>query len=87
MSDAEGVYCTWRCSYKKPFCHQEITLFSQQESGLWERRDEMHIERAYDLDFVQTSLIACGFSQVERCKMFDEAASRSDDERILFLAK
>jgi SAM-dependent methyltransferase len=87
MQDAEGVYCTWRCVYKAPFCHQEITFFSKQGGGLWERHDENHIERAYDLDFVEAALKDAGFSEVTRCGMFDKETTRNDDERVVFTAK
>jgi SAM-dependent methyltransferase len=89
MSDAEGVYCTWRCVFKNPFCHQEITLFAELEngSGLWERRDENHIERAYDLDFVEKALKDSGFSDVARRGMFDNDTARPDDERVVFTAR
>jgi SAM-dependent methyltransferase len=87
MSDAEGVYCTWRCSYKAPFCHQEVTLFAETDGGLWTRRDENHIERAYELDFVERSLREAGFADVSRRPMFDNKASRMDDERVVFVAR
>jgi ubiquinone/menaquinone biosynthesis C-methylase UbiE len=87
MSDAEGVYCTWRCSYIAPFCHQEITLFAKQDGGLWERRDENHIERAYDLDFVESALKEAGFSDISRCGMYDKETTRKDDERVVFTAR
>jgi SAM-dependent methyltransferase len=87
MSDAEGVYCTWRCVYKAPFCHQEITLFAEQDGGLWERRDENHIERGYDLDFVEAALKDAGFSDVCRRGMFDSQTARKDDERVVFVAR
>ncbi|MCL2004026.1 MAG: class I SAM-dependent methyltransferase [Oscillospiraceae bacterium] len=87
MSDAGGVYCVWRCSWEKPLLHQEITLFTQTEGGLWRREEETHTERAYQLGFVEEALRDAGFDEVRQAGMPDSVSFNRYDERLVFVAR
>jgi SAM-dependent methyltransferase len=87
MSDAEGAYCVWCCSWNEPLLNQEITLFTQTEGGLWRRADETHTERAYRPEFVEDALKEAGFGEVRRHGMMKTVAFNQFDERTVYLAK
>jgi SAM-dependent methyltransferase len=87
MSDAEGVYCVWRCTWKEPLLHQEITLFTRQGDGLWRRAGETHTERAYRPEFVESALREAGFNGIEQVGMMKTVAFNQYDERFVFVAR
>jgi len=87
MSDAEGVYCVWCCSWKDPLLNQEITLFTQTEGGLWRRAGETHTERCYQPEFVEEALKEAGFNSVEKHGMMKTAAFNQYDERTVYVAR
>jgi SAM-dependent methyltransferase len=81
-SDAEDVYCNWRCTWKNPFCRQEIVLFAKTEGNLWERFDEIHTERAFESAFVEESLREAGFATVLKLH-----PPFGGDDRVVYMAK
>ena len=87
MSDAGEAYCVWCCSWKAPFCRQEVTLFSRRDGNLWERRDETHTERAYELPLVEEMLKEAGFAEVKRYGMTQKDSFGEADERVVFWAR
>jgi SAM-dependent methyltransferase len=87
MSDAEGVYCVWRCSWNDPLLSQEITVFTQAGDELWRRAEESHTERAYTPDFVEIALKEAGFTEVEKHGMMKSVTFNQFDERTVYLAR
>jgi SAM-dependent methyltransferase len=63
ISQTEKVFCAWESSWHDPLCRHEITLF-EKSGDKWNRSTEMHMQRAYDLDYVTKTLHSSGFREV-----------------------
>jgi SAM-dependent methyltransferase len=87
MSDAEGVYCVWGCSWEDPLLIQEVTLFTQAENRLWRRSGETHTERAWDHEHIEKALREAGFSVIEKHSMTETVTFNQYDERAVYLAR
>ncbi|MCL1806120.1 MAG: class I SAM-dependent methyltransferase [Oscillospiraceae bacterium] len=87
MADAEDVYCVWHCLWHSPLIRQDITLFAREDGGLWRRYDEVHTERAYELDYAEEALKEAGFQTVRRYGMMEGKPPDQGDERVVFWAK
>ena len=59
----------------------------EEESGLWERGEELHEERAYTPEELSQWLTDAGFAQVERFANLRLEAPEADELRIFFAAK
>ncbi len=71
-----------------------MTFFvrSADDPQCWERFDEEHVERAYDLDQVDDLLCAADFELVERRAFHDGpgtlgGAGTESSERVVFFAR
>jgi len=64
-----------------------MTNFILREDGLYERSEEMHRERSYDLDFLIDGLRDAGFSHVEAYDAKGLAVVNEDTRRVHFLAR
>lgn len=64
----------------------ELTIFAKQESGLYEKYEEVHYQKAYEIDEIKDLIAKAGMEFLE---VFDAYSERVqlDSERILFLAK
>jgi ubiquinone/menaquinone biosynthesis C-methylase UbiE len=66
-----------------------ITFFLQESSlgGLYRRIDETHVQRAYDADFIVSSLKRCGFNNVEVYDDYTFETLNEESTRATFVAK
>jgi SAM-dependent methyltransferase len=66
----------------------ELTFFVLDEnSGKYDRFDELHYQRTYSVEQYKHWLEEIGFNLVEVCADFEDAGPQSDSERIFFMAK
>lgn len=86
MSDSKDAYCVWNCAWKAPHCRQDMTLFTRHNGNLWRRNDETHIERAYELSFIEDALKEAGFSQIRQYGMMSKDPPGETAERVVFVA-
>jgi Methylase involved in ubiquinone/menaquinone biosynthesis len=65
IDEKEGVYCVWRAEYDEDesACFYGMDIFTEQ-SGLWRREFEEHIEYAYSAKTLENALISAGFEDV-----------------------
>jgi SAM-dependent methyltransferase len=87
MAEAEDVCCVWHCSWDRPLCRQDITIFARRHGELWQRHVEVHTERAFALDYVEDALNKAGFHEVRRHDMVEKEPPLKVDERVVFWAK
>lgn len=66
-----------------------LTIYSlvDDENDLFERSEEIHHQRAYDIKFVRDCLENAGVSCLEVYDAFTENAAKEDSERIYFVAQ
>lgn len=62
-----------------------ITGFERND-GQWERFDEIHRERGYELDEIEHTLRNVGFEEVERVETLDPIESPDEEGRAYFAA-
>jgi SAM-dependent methyltransferase len=86
MSDSKDAYCVWRCRFEEPFCRQEVTLFTKRRGNLWERRREIHTERAFPLEDVEAALLGAGFAAVTQYGLLTYDAPSEGADRVVFIA-
>ncbi len=87
--EADGVYCGWKNYYdpKSALCDFELSLFIENESGLYERHNELQRERCYSRSFIETALEKSGFELISVVSDFEMKPASDSDERWFFICK
>lgn len=89
LDETEDTLAAWRAEYSKRsrICSYFMDLFRlDEESGQWERGEELHRERAYTVEELTGFLPPRGFLGIKACgdKM---RAPRPGEQRVFFVAK
>ena len=90
LDETEDTYCVWRAEYEKRshICSYFMDIFQlDEESGLWERGEELHQERAYTVDELTTYLKDAGFLDIKTYGNLKMRAPASGEDRIFFVAR
>ncbi|MFR6185456.1 MAG: methyltransferase domain-containing protein [Lawsonibacter sp.] len=69
LDETEDAYCVWRAEYsrRRRVCSYFMDIFRlEEESGLWERGEELHEERAYTPEELTSYLRDAGFTQIKQ---------------------
>ena len=69
LDETEDTYCVWRAEYSKRsrICSYFMDLFRlDQETGLWERGEELHQERSYEPEELVEYLREAGFQDIRQ---------------------
>lgn len=86
--DEDGVNYVWHTEqgeYPHSVYH-DMTFFVETESGLYERFDEEHFQRTFDVEQYVGWLREVGFTSIEVTADFEEMAPDEESERIFFRA-
>ena len=65
----------------------DLTLFVQEESGLYQKFEETHFQRGYELLTIRRLLEAAGMEYVTAYDAFTREEPREDSERIYVIAR
>ncbi len=65
----------------------DLTLFLRQESGLYEKYEETHYQRAYEIGEIKAALARAGLKLEAVFDAFTQDAPRPDSERVYFVAR
>lgn len=65
----------------------DLTIFQREESGLFRKYTETHMQKAYGIETVRRLLETAGMEFVAAYDAFTEEAPRGDSERVYFLAR
>ncbi|MBE6750156.1 MAG: class I SAM-dependent methyltransferase [Ruminococcaceae bacterium] len=88
VKENDGVFCVWQNRYDKRKKQTEIMLdFFVEKEGTCERFSESFCERAYTAEEIEKVLKASGFSVEAVYSDMKNTPAKSDDERIIFVAK
>jgi SAM-dependent methyltransferase len=85
----EAVSYIWTCELDEERCEIEhdLSIFvKDDDSNEYRRIDELHVQRAYKLDWLEQELYRCGFSKVHRYADFKLQPSDEKTERAFFVA-
>lgn len=89
LEDRDTIFYTWDNRYDKQtkICEFFLTFFHSEDGGEYVRFDEVHKEKAYSIETIESLLLNVGFNQVEKYEAFEFESPREDSERINFTAK
>lgn len=84
----EGSFI-WENSYYEEdrMNEYDLTLFIRQESGLYEKYEETHYQKAYELETVKQLLADAGMEYICAYDAFTREQPRDDSERIYVAAR
>ena len=90
LDETEDTYCVWRAEYSKrsKICSYFMDIFRlDEETGQWERGEELHEERAYTVEELTQFLEQAGFRDI---KVYGNLKMRSPipgEDRVFFVAR
>jgi SAM-dependent methyltransferase len=85
----EEVSYIWTCELdeERYEIEHDLTIFVKDErSGSYRRIDELHVQRAYELSWIEKQLLECGFKSVFCYADFKLQPSDEKTERAFFVA-
>lgn len=65
----------------------ELTIFAKQESGLYEKYEEVHYQKAYEIDEIKELIAKAGMEFLDVFDAYSGKGPNLESDRILFLAK
>lgn len=68
-------------------CTMLLTFFVRQENGLYQRFEEIHAEKVYDLNLLRLWLDFAGFDVLAVYRQLSEAPVCEEDHRAVFVAQ
>ena len=89
LDETEDAYCVWRAEYspRRRVCTYGMDIFQRMEGDLWQRREELHEEYAYEPDELEALLRLAGFRQIKQYGELRMRAPREGEGRIFFAAR
>ncbi len=89
VMDEDKAFCIWQNDYneKSKICNFYITVFREDEGGLFERYDEMQRERMYTLRTLNKALLDTGFEPIGAYSDLAFTEATDNDERIYIVAR
>ena len=90
LDETEDAYCVWRAEYSKRsrICSYFMDIFRlDEESGLWERGEELHRERSYEPQELVEYLTQAGFQDIRQFGNLKMRAPKPGEDRIFFTAR
>ncbi len=85
--ETDEVYCVWQNTPRENDIVDIDLDFFVKENQIYHRFSESFSERAYSLEFVEKVLIECGFEVVGIFGDMTENPPKSNEERIIIIAK
>ena len=90
LDETEDTYCVWRAEYSKRrrICSYFMDIFRlDEETGLWERGEELHEEYAYTPQELEEYLLQAGFTDIRQYGNLKLRAPVPGEDRIFFTAR
>lgn len=89
VEDYEDATLIWDNAYDAKSGRNEyrLTMFLKDESELYARQDELHVQMAYDLDEIRELLAESGMTFVAAYDAYTERPATEASERIVIIAK
>jgi SAM-dependent methyltransferase len=87
LDEREDAYCVWRTTFEKrsSLCVYGMDLFRRCGDGRWNRSQEEHYQRAYDVEDLTAWLTEAGFGHI---RTYGDAKLRGpgeNEQRIYFV--
>ena len=87
--DGQAVYCGWQNQFDEQsgICDFYLSIFEEDEDGVYTRSDEHQREKCYDLDTLKKHLQENGFEFIGAFSDFDFKEINDTDDRWYIVAK
>lgn len=90
LDETEDTYCVWRAEYspRRRICSYFMDIFRlDEETGLWERGEELHEEYAYTPQELEGFLRQAGFTDIRQYGNLKLRAPVPGEQRIFYTAR
>ena len=90
LDETEDTYCVWRGEFSRRsgICSYFMDIFRlDEETGLWERGEELHQERAYPLEELTAMLQKAGFRDIKTYGELKLRPPAPGEGRVFFAAR
>ncbi len=90
LDETEDTYCVWRAEYSKRrrVCSYFMDLFRlDEDTGLWDRGEELHEEYAYTPQELEAYLRQAGFTDIRQYGNLKLRPPKPGEDRIFFVAR
>lgn len=90
LDERPDLYCVWRAEFAKRsrVCSYFMDIFCLDKStGLWDRGEELHRERAYAVSELTAMLKKAGFTDIKTWGELKMRPPRLGEQRIFFTAR
>ena len=90
LDETEDAYCVWRAEFSKRsrICSYFMDIFRlDEESGQWDRGEELHEERSYTVDELTGFLKQAGFRDIKVYGNLKLRAPKPEEDRLFFVAR
>lgn len=84
-----GIFCGWQNFYDKTtrLCEFDLTVFSEDRNGRWQRRDEVQTERCFSREELEKALTDAGFALLAVTADWNFSPPTETTERWYFVAR
>jgi len=82
---SEEIFYTWENSFEEDILNMFLTFFVRNETGLYEKFEEEHFERAYTEDYIEEILKECKFKVLCKFDGYTNNEVEENSERILYV--
>ncbi len=90
LDETEDTYCVWRSEFSRRsrICSYFMDIFRlDPATGLWDRGEELHRERAYTPEMLTAMLETAGFQHIRRWGELKMRSPKPGEQRIFFTAR
>lgn len=90
LDETEDTYCVWRAEFSKRshICSYFMDIFRlDDETGLWDRGEELHEERSYSVEDLTGFLSEAGFHDIKVYGNLKMRAPVPGEDRLFFVAR
>ena len=90
LDETEEAYCVWRAEFSKRgrMCSYFMDIFRlDQETGQWDRGEELHRERAYTIAQLTAMLEEAGFQDIRTFGELTMRPPKPGEQRVFFTAR
>ncbi|MGF7046055.1 SAM-dependent methyltransferase [Paenibacillus sp. DS2015] len=88
--DDRSVSYIWTCDFDVPRCeiehHLSIFVRDEQGSDRYRRFEEIHVQRAYDPEWMKVELVKAGFRDVKCYADFEWIEAGDEAQRLFYVA-
>lgn len=87
ICDEGDIVYVWESEVDNHLCHFDITFFTENSDGTYQRCDEVQTQRIYQIDEIQEAVLQAGLCVEGVFDAFTFAPPKPDSERIFFVVR